>query len=981
MGTDWNVKGALMVAGLAALVGACGGTHGADGENPEIGRSEQSLAGVEIEIQQPIDGSFVTTNTVQVAGRVEGMSKNAADVFINGVRAKKPGGGADFFKFKATVPVVAQDVFNPIVAELVVSGIDTGDRDIVHVIFGDSTPESFLSHEAAVIRLNDSGLDKIEPTIAAELDFDISEYVQVGEVELLDLKDFPESIQSLAEKSFDAYLLHASSAGANVGLDSEDGYLEGNASVSNVFLRLALVLFDDLFDTNEIDFAGLGCVVDLSIEEVRIEGRYVMEPVPYDPNGADPKFVAVSEQSTQVELVDLVWDFTMGVCDLPGAEDFVDEVLAEALGEDLKSMFRSKIESALSGANTAATIENSLKALRLGDAVSDLGVFVAAPVSAVDEDADGFTFESSVGVLPNPESEKCDPLADFVATGPVLLGAPAELPELNESLDVPLPVPPIGVDSAPGGVPYDLAVALSPSALNQLFKSKAECGFPETTITGLNLGVGVPLAMTITPTLAPVVTGQTGPAGEHVDLRIGGYRFELYDPTDNTFYADGSIGARLAITLSVVNGDINAVVTPPRATDIVLELGQTAQPTDDALWEAVLPQIIAALIPPLAHTFGFIDFEADDGFSIQLIDIANTGGFVSVFADLVTGSCPDGLEFDGGKCYQPCDAGYEGFQGECSEDCPEGFIDRGTSCYHDYESNPKHTTSRGIGTIPTCRSSEEKVGAFCYPRCASGYNSEGLFCRKPCPTGYIDDGVTCRKPEIIKSQPRYYRGIGSPLTCASNEQYQNGICYPKCKSGYYGSGIYCYEKGCPSGYDDNGPSCHRPMRSVWTCGTCPSGYRDDGCICTRDPRTYWKKKYYRGSGKPIHTCKSGLEKNGALCYPKCSSGYDGVASYCWKDCQSGYVDDGVTCRRPLVVVSQTSYGRGMGTIANTCPTGRYLEDGLCYTRCAAGYTGFADRCYADCPDGYFDDGLYCRMDEQWYMKDVYQREGTLPVVD
>lgn len=68
----------------------------------------------------------------------------------------------------------------------------------------------------------------------------------------------------------------------------------------------------------------------------------------------------------------------------------------------------------------------------------------------------------------------------------------------------------------------------------------------------------------------------------------------------------------------------------------------------------------------------------------------------------------------------------------------------------------------------------------------------------------------------------------------------------------------------------------------------------------------WKNSYGRGAGKPLSTCVNGMEKNGALCYPKCKAGYKGVGPVCWQHCPKGFRDDGAFCAKPK------SYGRGAG---------------------------------------------------------------------
>lgn len=61
----------------------------------------------------------------------------------------------------------------------------------------------------------------------------------------------------------------------------------------------------------------------------------------------------------------------------------------------------------------------------------------------------------------------------------------------------------------------------------------------------------------------------------------------------------------------------------------------------------------------------------------------------------------------------------------------------------------------------------------------------------------------------------------------------------------------------------------------------------------------------RGVGKPIHTCRPGEEKSGALCYnPPCSpiDGYptERVGPTCSQKCPNGYDDLGLACKKPEI---------------------------------------------------------------------------------
>ncbi|MGZ8184634.1 MAG: metallophosphoesterase [Methylobacter sp.] len=186
-------------------------------------------------------------------------------------------------------------------------------------------------------------------------------------------------------------------------------------------------------------------------------------------------------------------------------------------------------------------------------------------------------------------------------------------------------------------------------------------------------------------------------------------------------------------------------------------------------------------------------------------------------------------------------------------------------------------------------------------------------------------------------------------SCPDGQEKDAALCYPKCNSGYSGVGPVCWEK-CPSGYDDIGAAC------VYI---------------------YAKESTARGAGIIPTGCPAGQENNAALCYPKCDAGYSGVGPVCWQQCPSGFTDTGVACTK---IVTQTSYGRGVGTIPTSCGAGKENDGGLCYPQCKAGYHGVGPVCWESCKSGYRDDPASCYKNIiDWYWKDSYGRGvGSIP---
>jgi hypothetical protein len=174
------------------------------------------------------------------------------------------------------------------------------------------------------------------------------------------------------------------------------------------------------------------------------------------------------------------------------------------------------------------------------------------------------------------------------------------------------------------------------------------------------------------------------------------------------------------------------------------------------------------------------------------------------------------------------------------------------------------------------------------------------------------------------------RGVGTiPNQCPPNQDYDAGLCYPKCNAGYKGVGPVCW-------------------------ASCPSGFRDDGAFCAK-PGPYGRGAGYPwkfGDGLNLNNARKrcekdnsqGCEKSGEIMYPKCRANFHAVGCcVCSPDCPAGFTDMGVSCTKP-------SYGRGVGKIPTSCSNGKVNQGGLCYTPCGAGYHGVGPVCWADaCP--------------------------------
>ena len=129
----------------------------------------------------------------------------------------------------------------------------------------------------------------------------------------------------------------------------------------------------------------------------------------------------------------------------------------------------------------------------------------------------------------------------------------------------------------------------------------------------------------------------------------------------------------------------------------------------------------------------------------------------------VLGKCRPDYNFEAGLCYPPCEDGYDGVGLVCWKQCDPGYVDDGALCRKNADIFAKKSYGRGVGTIPSCSGSEDYDAGLCYPKCGSGYTGVGPVCWQDCPPGYIDDGAFCRKNAHVYGKETYTRAVDAPV--------------------------------------------------------------------------------------------------------------------------------------------------------------------------------------------------------------------------
>lgn len=273
-------------------------------------------------------------------------------------------------------------------------------------------------------------------------------------------------------------------------------------------------------------------------------------------------------------------------------------------------------------------------------------------------------------------------------------------------------------------------------------------------------------------------------------------------------------------------------------------------------------------------------------------------------------------------------------------------------CYRDSYGRGAGSVASGCANSTLEKDATGGPAGLCYPKCKTGYYGVGPLCWQSCPTNFRDDGAFCRKPD------EYGRGAGripDKRPCSDwNSAYRDDG--TSCWLDTYGRGTgfdYFFKDGMKNCEKKHGKgNCE--MWGAIAYPKCKKGYKNVAC-CLCEP--------IAGPGIKVtaferYKCRSNEELNGALCYPKCKSGYSAVGCcICSYDCPADFGEDiGVSC-------TKKTYGRGVGELS-TCPPNLIRDEtggpaGLCYPRCKRGYHGVGPVCWMNCPDGLTECGAGC----------------------
>lgn len=589
----------------------------------------------DVVITSPTHGSFTTAASVTVNGVVQHLSPALAAVTVNGTPVTVNGDGT----FSTTVPLNATTILNPIRATVtdVVHGGFAHDRVVVHR--GMSIADGAFSPQSVALRLNDTGLDKIEPLVAdlAGEGLDLATLVPVGTV-LINNQCFVDSIFGCLGR---ATVRIASPPPAfqsfSLQTDSMVNFVAGDITINSIRVDISL--------------EGSGvvptCGIRLTANQAFFLGDYTLSPDPVEPSNIDVNQLGAID----VSFAGFQRTFTSGTCDAPIIGDIIQAFMPNIEQLTINAMrdFLNDPDGAgpLDGP-IADAIETALAGISITGPIGEgLGVLLETPLHAVDED--------NVGITLNSNSR----ITSQIGTDPGQCQPPLGAPNLTASLAFNEVFPTFGQNAPVSGQSYDAAIAISAEGFNQLLKAQTECGLLVTTITELDLGTGplplnaailsllmpqfavfppaTPFRLDIRPTLAPIVTGQPGPNGELTELRVGQVLADIVrDDGSEQVALTAAFDVRLGMNLEGQSGALGVVLSPPAPGDLTIAIIHNPLNVNEASLENdVLPPLVGTLIPDLASSLSSFPLPTFFGLQLQPVEVSRTGMFMGMYARMV----------------------------------------------------------------------------------------------------------------------------------------------------------------------------------------------------------------------------------------------------------------------------------------------------------------------------------------------------------
>jgi hypothetical protein len=431
-----------------------------------------------IVITAPLHGDFhfesTSGTTVNVLGKLQGVSNlsdstvylwfNEVGPYPNAIVASIDQ-NARTFQAQLTFPPGENEVYYPIVAEWRRGpGGATVLRATVTVVRADNPADNrgTGTAESALIRLTQSGIDAAEGFITSTL-AGTNPLAPLLWTDLADERCIVHGpFNSCLVRIHDAIITQAAMAPMDVDLTAQLNLVHALVDTPDAQLSIHLV---------GTALLGFTCDIPVDLTHITALGNYTLEP-----DSDDPRFIDVEQLDDVAAHVQAV-DFEINCAGVTGG--LLGNVTEFAVGlanVDLTAAVEGALEDFLNGTTSGQqpieiAFESSLHGLQLGQTVgSAIHVDLNGTLSGVPENVLGVTAQAEIH--PTVTETLCSP-------GQPLQYEPWACPALSPQIYmVPTSDPEdwTAATPTPDADPYDLALALSDTALSTLFNMVAQQG-------------------------------------------------------------------------------------------------------------------------------------------------------------------------------------------------------------------------------------------------------------------------------------------------------------------------------------------------------------------------------------------------------------------------------------------------------------------------------------------------------------------------
>lgn len=585
-------------------------------------------------IVTPKDGAIVSTDTVEVTGKLPSGADAGGTLTVNGLATPLNPDGT----WSQTVPVSTTELVTPIEAIYTdPTGIPWRQRQAV--IHGPKLDADEHAADGVGMRFTNTGLTNLGPVIKglAGSAFDIGGLL-LSQNPIVNQKDAFLTID-ITGNAYEAGI-----GGVDIAPLSTAGGVKTHITIDDLFVGLDLHLSDGLA-------INLDCRLELQIPTTTIDATFDLSPSAADASKVDVNMVGAPTVNTGT----VNYEFISGICD--GDTFLIGDIVNSLAGGQIQSLIGAGFATNLGDPDgsgpldspIAGAIQTALGEISIAGSVGEaIKTNLDAPFTQIDETADAIDFRADANFSPS------------FGAGPTDCAPVPGAPDLDATYAVEGTYPSLG-PTTPSGDPYGLGLTIAASSFNQLLGSMTECGILNQTVTEINflgsmvpitssilaaivpqfgtqLPPGTPMRIEVVPTAAPFLTNDAGPGGETAELNIANLQIKFMETRGGidinhlTLAVDTPLGFDLAY--DPLAGVLAPQITAPPASLVKARVVDNGIGTSEPTIEALFPTLFPMFVDALGSSFAAFPLPSFLGLGLEVLEVQRAGNYYVLYANL-----------------------------------------------------------------------------------------------------------------------------------------------------------------------------------------------------------------------------------------------------------------------------------------------------------------------------------------------------------